>query len=349
MSQITRQYCFTDLSGEDIYMFTLLNAAGTIVTISNFGATITAFKVKNADGTTNDIVLGFENIEDYRQAAYLENYPWFGCAIGRYANRIKDACFMLEGNTVKLSANKNRDQLHGGHRGFDKKVWQLISFGHFPHLFLEMKYVSPDGEEGFPGNLETVIRFELTNNNELSYEYRARTDKATAVNLSHHSYFNLDNGQGTILEHELKIYSNEIIEQDEGLTATGNTRIIEATPFDFRDFHTIGERIESISGYDKSYVVKSGRTMEPRLAAEAKSRKSGICLQVFSTEPVVHFYSGKWIPAVKGKNETVYGPFSGLCLETHVHPNAVNIPGFPNTILKPGEEYHQKTIYKILS
>jgi aldose 1-epimerase len=342
----SQQFCFTHSNGEDIYLFTLRNTKGTEVIISNYGAIINAFKLLNADGTFNDIVLGFDKMGDYLAKSYLEQYPWFGCAVGRYSNRIKNAVFSIEGKEYNLTKNNNNDQLHGGALGFDKKVWQFVSSGETPEPFLELKYVSVDGEEGFPGNLETLIRFELTNENELSYEYKATCDRPTAVNLTHHGYFNLNNGKGTIEDHEVKIYSSQILEQDDKLVATGEITAVANTAYDFREFYRIGEGLKRIEEYDKSYVVEK---RNDKLVAEARSLQSNLLLQVYSTEPIVHFYTGKWIPVVKGKNGNQYKPLSGLCLETHIHPNAVNIPHFPNTILRPGETYYQKTIYKIIS
>lgn len=349
MNRITRQFLLTHPCGEDIYLFTLRNGKGTEVSVTNYGAIITAFRIKKQDGGFNDIVLGFDQIQQYWSDEYLQQHPWFGAAVGRYANRIKNATFLLDGKTIHVSANRGNDQLHGGHEGFDKKVWQIVSFGHYPHLFLELKYLSANGEEGFPGNLEVRLRFELNENDELSYEYKAITDKPTAINLTHHSYFNLNNGEGTIHDHELRIYADEILKQGENLVATGEYEETAGTAFDFGEFHLIGEGLRQIDEYDKSYVINTDTDKTARLVAELRNKASGLSLQVLSTEPVVHFYSGKWIPKLKGKNGIQYGPFSGLCLETHKHPNAVNIPSFSNTILRPGEEYYHKTIYKVLS
>ena len=342
---LTQQFCFTHKTGEEVYLFTLHNSKGTEVSITNFGAIITAFKIKNADGVVNDIVLGFDKVENYLADDYMNEYPWFGCAVGRYANRIKDASFNIDGSKYQLTKNKGNDTLHGGAEGFDKKVWQLTSIGEKPNPFLELKYTSPDGEEGFPGKLETTIRFELTEDNELSYEYKATSDKPTAVNLTHHEYFNLDNSKGNINQQEVRIHASIILEQDENLVATGKEISVENTPFDLREFHQIGEGLAVIEEYDTSYVIDKRDTL---LVAEARSLQSKIHLQIYSTEPVVHFYSGKWIPSIKGKNGKQYGPFSGFCLETHKHPNAVNIPDFPATILRPGETYYHKTMYKII-
>ncbi|MGB3154210.1 MAG: aldose epimerase family protein [Chitinophagaceae bacterium] len=342
---VQQLHCLPHSPCEDIYLFTLSNSKGTEVLITNFGAIITSFKVKNNTGTVNDLVLGFDKPRDYLNPDYLQQYPWFGCVVGRYANRIKNGEIVIDEKNYTLSKNRGSDQLHGGTEGFDKKVWQVVSLGDSPCPFLELRYLSPDGEEGFPGNLETLIRFELTDEDELSYAYKATCDQPTAINLTHHSYFNLNNGTGTIEEHEIKIYASHILEQGENLVATGKELPVAGTPFDFRAFRGIGEGLTLIDEYDKSFVIDKKDSL---LVAEARSVQSGINLQVYSTEPVVHFYSGKWIPVVTGKNGNLYGPLSGFCLETHKHPNAVNIPHFPNTILRPGEIYYQKTIYKVI-
>jgi aldose 1-epimerase len=347
---LIKQYCLTHSSGEDIYLFTLRNAKGTEVIISNYGAIITSFKIKNQDGTMNDIVLGFDRVQDYWSVDYLKQYPWFGCAVGRYANRIKNAEFSISGTKYSLTKNNGNEILHGGPGGFDRKVWTLVSSGDSPQPFLELGYRSTDGEEGFPGNLDVLIQFELNNDNELNYQYTAYCDEPTAVNLTHHSYFNLNNGAGIINDYEIKLYSSSMLEQDDNLTATGNIIPVANTAFDFRNFQRIGDGLSKIPEYDKSFIVdKAGDATGLLLVAEARSPKTGIHLQVWSDEPIIHFYSGKWTPVVKGKNGIMYGPFSGFCVETHKHPNAVNIPHFPNTILKPGEIYVQKTVYKVFA
>ncbi|MDZ4793806.1 MAG: aldose epimerase family protein [Bacteroidota bacterium] len=345
MTNTAGKYCFTHRTGEDIFLFSLRNSAGTEITITNYGAIISSFKIQMDDGTNNDIVLGFDNIEDYLADDYLNKYPFFGAAIGRYANRIKNAAFEIDGKKYPLTSNSRNNQLHGGHEGFDKKVWQWVAQGETPHHWLELKYTSPDGEEGYPGKLAVTIRFELTNDNELSYAYTASCDKATAVNLTHHGYFNLNRGSGTIEDHEVKIYASSVLEQDEGLVATGQLTPVKNTGYDFTEFTAVGNGSIPAEDFDKSFVL------DPRkdcLVAEARSLRSGLRLQVYSTEPVVHFYTGKWIPVIKGKNGNTYGPLSGLCLETQKHPNAVNIPGFANTVLRSGETYSHKTTYKII-
>lgn len=329
--------------GEDIYLFTLRNALGTEVSISNYGAIITSFKLKQNNGMINDIVLGFDKMEDYFSRDYLNQYPYFGAACGRYANRIKDGLFSIDGKNYQLSQNMGTDQLHGGQEGFDKKVWQLISFR--PGS-LELKYLSKDGEEGFPGNLETTLRFELNDKNELNYEFSASTDKATAVNLTQHSYFNLHNGAGTIEDHEVKIYASNYLAQDEALVCNGNLIPVADTAYDFRNFKSVNKGWDKKTGYDQCFVIDHKKD-ELSLVAELRSLKSGIKLQILSTEPAVQLYTGQGLPNLRGKQGTQYGPFSGLCLETHIHPNAINIPHFPNSVLRPGEIYKQKNVYKV--
>ena len=336
-------FCFTHPSGKDIYLYSLRNIKGTEVSITNYGAILMEYKIKMPDDSTNDIVLGFDKVEDYLRADYLKTYPFMGAAVGRYANRIKNASFKIDDQDLSISKNWGDDQLHGGFDGFDKKVWDFVSLDSKCNI-LHLRYNSPSGEEGFPGNVEVNICFELNDENDLIYTYAATSDQSTAINLTHHGYFNLDNGEGTITDHEVKIYSDKILEQDENLCTTGNYIAIDNTKYDFAEFHSIEERMNE--GYDQSFVIDK-KPDHLSMAAEVRSKKSGVKLQVLTTEPIVHFYTGQGLPKLKGKNNTEYGPFSGFCLETQKHPNAVNIPKFPSTILRPGEKYHQSTVYKV--
>jgi aldose 1-epimerase len=296
------------------------------------------------DGTSNDIVLGFDNIQDYLSADYLKIYPFMGAAIGRYANRIKSASFKIDDKEFPVSKNWDADQLHGGFEGFDKKVWELVSFDEQCNI-LQLKYNSPDGEEGFPGNVDVNVCFELNDDNDLIYEYTATCDQPTAINLTHHGYFNLNNGEGTIDDHEIKIYSDKILEQDNSLVVNGNYISVENTKYDLREFHKIGERING--GYDQSFVIDK-KDDQLTIVAEAVSKKTDLKLQVLTTEPLVHFYTGQGFPKIRGKNNIEYGPYSGFCLETQKHPNAINIAKFPNTVLRPGEKYRQKNVHKVV-
>lgn len=342
--QNSGQFCFTHPSGKDIYLYRLCNINKSEVLITNYGATIMAYKIHLPGEKVNDIVLGFDNVHDYLHADYLQSCPFMGAAIGRYANRIKNASFKIDDKEFHVTKNWGTDQLHGGNAGFDKMVWDFVSLNEECNI-LELKYHSADGEEGFPGNLDVNICFELNDDNDLVYEFTATCDQATAVNLTHHSYFNLNNGNGNISDHQLKIYSDKILEQDDNLTATGNYIAVENTRYDFNEFYPIGERING--GYDQSFVMDK-KPGQLSLIAEVQSKKSGLKLQVLTTEPVVHLYTGQGLTKLKGKNNIEYGPYSGLCLETQIHPNAVNVPKFPNTILQAGEKYYQKTVYKIV-
>lgn len=342
------RYAYTTADGKEVFVFTLRNAKGTEVCITNYGAIITAFKLRQPDGTTNDIVLGFEDVRDYSSEAYLKQHPFFGAAVGRYGNRIGKAMFTIDGQTYPLAANMGPDHLHGGLKGFDRKVWATA--GHTPDSLI-LTCSSPDGEEGYPGDLEVRITYQLSDADELSYTYAAITNKATAVNLTHHSYFNLHNGSGTIHDHEVRICGSLFLEQNESLSTTGVRTSVDGTEFDLRAFTPVGARLAEVPEYDKSFEIDPslGRPHAEglQLAAELRFSGNGFLLQVYTSDPVVHFYTGKWIPPLTGKQGQAYGAFSGLCLETQVHPNAINIPSFPNTVLRPGEVYHSRTIYRV--
>lgn len=345
MTGINQQYCFNHSSGQPVYLFTLKNRKGVSVSVSNLGAIILSFCYMQ-NKQEHDIVLGFDKPEDYLDEDYLSKYFWMGAAVGRYANRIGNAAFKLGRKLYRLPKNLGSDCLHGGNNGIDRKVWDVKTFGATPFPFLELEYQSPDGEEGFPGNVKISIRFELNELNELSYEYKAITDKTTPVNLTHHSYFNLNNGRGNILDHEVSIHASKILQQDENLVATGKIENIKGTAHDFKEFRKIGSRILEVQVYDQSYVCDDPKpVLKP--VAEVRSNESNIQLNVFSTEPILHFYSGNSVPVIKGKKGITYGESSGFCFETHQYCNAVNIPGFPSTLLKPGDEYFQKTVYKV--
>ncbi|SMO40079.1 aldose epimerase family protein [Solitalea koreensis] len=342
--KVNKQYCGTTAKG-DLYLISLENEKGTSVEILNYGAIIKSFKVKAADGKEVDIVLGFDNVDEYFSKEYLSNYPYFGAVIGRYANRVKGGKFKIDGKDYQIAQNQNGDCLHGGIEGFDKKVFEVIGYTALPNPTVTLRYISSDGEEHFPGNLDLYITFELNNENELSYEFKATTDAPTAVNITHHSYFNLDGGATTIGEHLLTINADNYLEQDSNYVVTGNLIPIASTAHDFRTERTINRDMDPEEGYDQSFVIANPGGLA--LAAKAKSKETGVQLNVFTTEPVVHLYCGKYIPEIKGKNGVKYGPFHAFCLETQVHPNAINIPSLPDTILRPGSVYSTRTVYKV--
>lgn len=332
------------IDGKPVDLIRLENGHQTSVTLSNYGCLILSWIVKDKKGEFNDIVLGFDNLEDYLKNEYLESYPYFGVLVGRYANRIKDACFRLDGELVRLPANKGQDHIHGGFRGFDRAIWTVVETDQ-ANSRVVFGYTSPDGEEGYPGNLDLQVSYTLTEENELIQEITARTDRPTPVNLTHHDYFNLDNGRGTIGDHVLTIPAEAYLEQDAGMVVTGKLIPVENTWHDFRNGKAVGLHLPEVGEYDQTFVLDKTNG-ELSHAATLESRQSGLRLDVFTTEPVCHLYTGKWIPVVRGKGEQQYGPFSGLCLEVQHPPNAVNIPAFPETILRPGETYRQLTVYR---
>jgi len=340
MEAITTQSFGQHASGKEVFLFTLTNRQGNEAKITNYGAIITAIKVRKSDGIFNDIVLGFDDPTQYWSEEYLKNYPYYGAAIGRYGNRINKASFTIDGKEYKVNGQHPDYQLHGGLEGFDKKVWDVISTDQGK---LVLQYISGDGEEGFPGELKVQIAFELNDNNEFSYEYTAETDKVTAVNLTHHSYFNLNNGVGTIDKHHLKINALKYLEQDANYCATGNVLDAKGTRNDFSEYRQTGTLPDPEKGIDISYPLDN-RGIE-NVAAEAYCDDQDVKLEVYTTEPLVHLYNAYGSPTIKGKQQ--YIPFSGFCFETQVHPNAINVPSFPNTVLRPGQTYRTKTIYKL--
>ncbi len=340
MAEISEQLYGQHPNGKDVFVYTLKNEAGTIVNITNYGAIIMALKIKKSDNTYNDIVLGFDDPGQYWSETYLKNYPYFGAAIGRYGNRIDKASITIDGTEYKLNSHNPGYQLHGGVEGFDKKVWERVPSADDE---LVLQYVSADGEEGFPGELTAQIIFRLNNNNELSYEYKATTTKPTAVNLTHHSYFNLNNGEGDIHTHDLKINAAHYLEQDANYCTTGKVLPVKDTRNDFTGFNQTGKIENPENGIDISFPLDTIGI--ENVAAEANF--NGTKLEVFTTEPLVHLYNAYGAPEITGKNGTQYKPFSGFCFETQKHPNAIRIESFPNTILRAGEEYYTKTVYRI--
>ena len=340
MNSITTQSFGQHANGKDVYLFTLSNQQGTEAKITNYGAIITTIKLRKSDGTFNDIVLGFDDPTQYWGEEYLRNYPYYGAAIGRYGNRINRASFTIDEKEYKLQGQHPDYQLHGGLEGFDKKVWDVVSTDEGR---LVLQYISADGEEGFPGELKVQIAFELNDNNEFSYEYTAETDKATAVNLTHHSYFNLNNGEGRIDNQHLKIHASKYLEQDANYCTTGKLLDVKGTRNDFSEYNQTGKIENPENGIDISYPLD--RPGIENIAAEAYCDEQDVKLEVYTTEPLVHLYNAYGSPTIKGKKQ--YTPFSAFCFETQVHPNAINVPSFPNTILRPGEVYKTKTIYKL--
>lgn len=327
---------------EDVYLFTLKNSKGVEVSISNLGAIIQSFIVPDSSGKPRDIVLGFDQMEHYTYQSYLESNSYLGAIVGRYANRISNSIFELDSEFYPLSSNLPPHQLHGGFEGFDRKVWKPVSIA---DNRLVLNYLSKDGEEGFPGNLSVQISFELNENNELMMQTEASTDKATPINLTHHGYFNL-NGSGTIEDHFAEIPASFYLGQHSDLVPNGEILAVQDTIYDFRSVKQISRIWDPEKGYDQSFILDK-EYGEWGKAAMAYSQSSGIKLEVFTDEPSVQFYTGKHLNNTGVKGGANYSAYCGLCFETQHHTNAVNIPNFPSTILRPGEVYRRRTSYRL--
>jgi aldose 1-epimerase len=334
--------------GKDVDLYTLRNANGAVAQIMTYGGIVTTLEMPDRDGQLGDVVLGYDNLDDY-----VKNNPYFGCIVGRYGNRIAGAKFTLNGKTYTLAANNGPNSLHGGLKGFDKQVWEVVKAAAVNGgATLELRYVSKDGEEGFPGNLTVTTLYTLTADNALRIDYTATTDADTHCNLTQHSYFNLA-GSGDILNHEMMIAADKFTPVDATLIPTGELRPLAGSPLDFSKPTKIGARInandEQIKlggGYDHNYVINKP-VGQLGLAARAYEATSGRVMEVWTTEPGVQFYSGNFLDGtIRGKGGWVYQHRHGFCLEPQHYPDTPNQPGFPTTVLKPGETYQNTIIYK---
>ncbi|MBC6993311.1 aldose epimerase family protein [Neolewinella lacunae] len=329
-------------------LHTLRNGGGMEVQITNYGAIVTRISVPDSAGTFADVVLGFDSLP-----SYLGEHPYFGAVVGRYGNRIAAGKFSLNGTTYELPTNNGPNHLHGGDRGFDKRLWTVVSSGQdSTGASLVLEYVSPDGEQGYPGTLTARVTYTLTDDNGLSIRYAATTTAATPVNLTNHSYFNLD-GSPDILGHELEMKASNFTPVDVTLIPTGTISPVANTPFDFTTAKAIGrdigqdhEQITFGGGYDHNFVLdRSGTALE--LVATVYSPLSGRVLEVFTEEPGIQFYSGNFLDGtLTGKNGRQYQQRAGFCLETQHYPDSPNQPNFPSTILQPGENYSTHTVYR---
>lgn len=333
--------------GKPVHLFTLTNKNGVQVKVSDYGGTITSFIAPDKNGKKSSIVIGLDSL-----SGYTAGVPYFGATVGRYGNRIAKGKFTLDGKTYSLATNNGPNALHGGKKGFDKVVWTASDTGSSEPK-LTLTYLSKDDEEGYPGNLTSHVMFSLTDDDMLKIEYTATTDKATVLNLTNHSYFNLtgDAGSNTILNHSVMIDADRYTPVDATLIPTGQLVPVKGTPFDFTTSHLIGERIKQAGGdpvgYDHNYVLNKKDTTLTKVA-EVTESMSGRKLEVFTTQPGLQFYSGNFLD---GKIKTSAGKplnqYTGFCMETQHFPNSPNTPSFPTTILKPGETYHSITEYKI--
>lgn len=336
---ISKQKVLT-IDGKDVFVFTLENTGGNKAVITNYGGTVMQILVPDKNGELADVVLGFKTAEEYQH-----NAPFLGVTVGRFANRIANGKFFLNGKEYSVACNENPfSHLHGGYSGFDKSVWDAEITGDD----LILTYISPDGEEGYPGNLSVHVTFSWSNDNELSIEYEASSDKDTIINLTNHSYFNLNGGDADILSHELTLNSTGFTPVDGHLIPTGEIVSVKGTPFDFTTAHKIGERIDSDHpqmlaghGYDHNFVI-DGKGM--RLAASIFDEGSGRMLEVYSDQPGAQVYTSNFLGDLSGKKQ--YHNRWGVCVETQNYPDAINHENFPSCVLKAGEKYHTVTKFR---
>jgi aldose 1-epimerase len=325
--------------GRNVTLYILSNKHGMVAKVTDYGAILTQLLVPDRNGKPGNVVAGFENLE-----GYLKGHPFFGATTGRVANRIAKGRFSLDGKEYKLAINNGPNHLHGGLKGFDKVMWAAKPSDNS----VEFTYLSPDGEEGYPGNLRVKVVYTLTENNELRIDYEAETDKATPINLTNHSYFNLA-GQGPIYAHELWIAASHYTPVDDGLIPTGGTAPVKGTALDFTSPKKIGEHINDVpktGGFDHNYVLKE-KPGKLDLAARVRESSTGRVMEVLTTEPAVQLYTGNFLDgSLKGAGGVAYGKHHAFCLETQHFPDSINHPEFPTTVLRPGQKFKSTTVYR---
>ncbi len=336
--------------GEAVDLYTVTNAAGAEARIINYGCVIVSLSVPDREGRWDDVVMGFDILAEYQTGK-----PYIGAVVGRFGNRIAKGRFTLDGVEYQLAVNRGLNHLHGGTKGFDKRVWRAEPLTAESGSGVSLSYTSPDGEENYPGTLEVNVTYLLTEENELVIGYQATTDKATPLNLTQHTYFNLaGDGKRDVLDHELEIFADHFTPQDETQIPTGEIRSVEGTPLDFRQPTPIGARIGAEDrqmvigkGYDQNFVLRGeGKGKGPALAARAVEPQTGRVMEVLTTEPALQFFSGNYDTDLKGKKGRVYKPRYGFCLETQHFPDSPNRTEFPSSTLRPGETFRSRTVYK---
>jgi aldose 1-epimerase len=337
-------------NGQPVDIYTLNNGRGMEITVLTYGGILQSINVPDANGDVANVALGFNNLDDY-----VERNPYFGCITGRYANRIANGQFTLDGVDYQLATNNGPNHLHGGNFGFDKRIWDATEIHDGSTVGLRLTYTSPDGEENYPGTLEVEVTYLLTRGNSIVMEYHATTDAPTIVNLTNHTYFNLaGEGNGDIYDHQLVINADGYTPVDATLIPTGSIDPVEGTPMDFRKAVAIGDRINDGTfeqlvlglGYDHNWVLnRTGDGLE--LAATARDPESGRVLRIFTTEPGIQFYAGNFLDGTLiGTSGRTYRQSYGFALETQHYPDSPNQPTFPSTVLRPGEEYNTTTVFR---
>lgn len=326
--------------GVDVDSYELNNENGMQLTVINFGATLTSIKIPLKNGEIVDIVLGFDNVEGYIKSFNLESAPYLGATVGRYAGRINNGTFCLNGKTINLNPNNNNHSLHGGNVGFSQKIWNVKEVHNGKNPSITLSYFSPAGEENYPGDLLVDLTYTLSEQNELILEYKATTTEDTIINLTHHSYFNLDGHNATVVEQELTIDSDQILEANDENIPTGSLLHLDQNAFDFSQTKKCPKNIDTTFVLNKSEVEN----------ASLFSPKNNLKMSVYTNQPAIHIYvGGDCFNTIKGKENADYHSLSGICFETQNFPDAPNHEHFPTAVLKKGDEYFHKTIYKFQS
>lgn len=329
----------TTPSGEKVHKFTLTNCAGHEIQLIDYGAHIISVKVPDRSGKLANVNLGYDNF-----ASYLERHPYLGSTVGRFCNRIADGSFSLDGQTYKLAVNNGRNHLHGGVLGFDRLMWSYEEITSSRICGIRFHLMSPDGQEGYPGNLSVSVDYQWNDHNELTYSFQATTDKSTVINLTNHAYWNLSGEAGEILQHELQLNCEKYLPIDETLLPVGRYESVTNTPLDFRTPTKIGTRIAQVqkvtSGYDHCFVV-DGTEEELRLAARISEPNSGRVMEVLTTQPGIQLYTGNHLSGS-------FPRYGGFCLETQHFPDSPNKPNFPTTRLDPGQTFNATTVHRFL-
>jgi len=339
---------FGSVAGRPVDLYTLENDHGLTVKITNYGGIVTSLQAPDRNGVPADVVCGFNTLDGYFSEAYRNNSPYFGCLVGRYAARIKDGRFSFDGKTYQLALNNTPNHLHGGVKGFDKCIWDVAGTQQDSSaVALKLTLTSPDGDEGYPGNLNVTVEYRVTNDNELRIRYLASTDKATPLSLTNHTYFNLNGFQDKVLEHVVQLSADRYLVADDTGVPVGGEATVVGTVCDFNRPKRLGDCFKELPmGFEHFYVFsKPARALAK--VAEITEPTSGRKLTVHTSEPGTLFYTGRYTSDdLQREDGTRYGQFRGLCLETSKYPNGVNLPGAPASILRPGEKYDETTIYQ---
>ncbi len=327
-------------SGEAIDLYTI-KAGSLTLGVSTFGATLVSLLVPSRRGEPDDVLLGYGTLSQY-----THNKPYFGVTVGRFANRIAGGSFSLDGSNYGLYRNDGPNTLHGGRRGFDKRVWDAEAYEEKGGVYVRLELDSPDGDEGFPGRLRAIVTYGINGDDELVCDYRAKVNAPCPVNLTNHAYFNLQGeGSGDVLGHEVQLFSSAYVAVDANLIPTGVLEKVAGTPFDFRNRKSLGRDLAATAGgYDHCFVI-DGESENPRPCAEIFEPLSGRTLRVASTHPGVQLYSGNFLDGVQGKPGSVYGKHAGFCLETQHLPDSPNHPEFPSSIFGPDRKYHERAVF----